>query len=198
MKIILINDVHSLGESGDIVTVKDGYARNYLLPYKYAETATEGALKNRGRNIARIKAKAEKLHAESVAKADTIKALGQLEISAKAGESGKLFGAITTRKLAQEVEEKSGIAVDRKNISLNKPINMLGEYKMLIKLTSKVSASLSVVVKASEVIKEESLIVEEIPVEEIHAEENPIEEIEAVAEHQEEYVEESAEEFPEE
>lgn len=157
MKIILTKDVQSLGESGDIVEVKDGFARNYLLPQKYAELATDGALKNRERNIARIKAKAEKLHAEAVAQADKIKAIEKLEITTKAGESGKLFGAITTRKLAEEVIAKSGVEVDRRNISLNKPINVIGEYKMAIKLTSKITVELPVVVSASEVFKEEVL-----------------------------------------
>lgn len=161
MKVILKKDVQSLGESGDIVEVKDGFARNYLLPQTLAELATDGALKNRERNIARIKAKAEKLHAEAVTRADAIKALVKLEIKAKAGENGKLFGAVTTRKLAEEVIAKSGIEVDRKNISLNKPINVVGEYSMLIKLTSKVSVDLPIVVSASEVIKEEAIITEE-------------------------------------
>jgi large subunit ribosomal protein L9 len=165
MKVILKKDVQSLGESGDIVEVKDGHARNYLLPYNFAELATDGSLKNRERNLARIKSQAEKLHAEAVAKANAIKALNKLEITAKAGESGKLFGAITTRKLAEEVIAKSGIEVDRRNISLNKPINIVGEYIMLIKLTSKVSVELPVVISASEVFKEEILSVEEtVPV----------------------------------
>ena len=166
MKVILKKDVQSLGESGDIVDVKDGHARNYLLPYKFAELATEGALKDRERNIARIKAQAEKLHAEAVAKADTIKAIGKLQITTKAGESGKLFGAITTRKLAEEVIAISGVEVDRRNISLNKPINIIGEYKMAIKLTSKVTVELPVVVSASEVFKEEVLEEETVPTEE--------------------------------
>jgi len=161
MKIILKKDVQSLGESGDVVDVKDGHARNYLLPYKFAELATDGALKNRERNIARIKSQAEKLHAEAVAKADAIRAIGKLQMTTKAGESGKLFGAITTRRLAEEVIAKSGIEVDRRNISLNKPINIVGEYKMAIKLTSKVTVELPVVVSASEVFKEEILLVEE-------------------------------------
>lgn len=161
MKVILKKDVQSLGESGDIVEVKDGYARNYLLPQSLAELATEGSLKNRERNIARIKAKADKLHQEAVAVADKIKALGSLNLSVKAGENGKLFGAITTRKLADEVQAETGLEIDRRNISLNKPINLIGEYNMLIKITSKVSVELPVVVTASEVIKEESLVVEE-------------------------------------
>lgn len=154
MKLILKKDVQSLGESGDIVEVKPGYARNFLLPQALAEVATEGALQNREKNLARIKAKADKLHNEAVEQSETIKSLGKMEIQAKAGESGKLFGAITTRRLADELKEMTGLEVDRRNISLNNPINAVGEYKMLVKLTSKVSVSLPVIVNASEVIKE--------------------------------------------
>ncbi|MFR1671566.1 MAG: 50S ribosomal protein L9 [Candidatus Gastranaerophilaceae bacterium] len=154
MQVILRKDVQNLGEAGDIVNVKDGYARNFLLPQAAAEIATDGALKNREKNLARIKAKQEKLHAEALELAKKIEELGSLELSAKAGESGKLFGTITTKKLTEELQAKSGIEVDRKNVSLNAPINKVGEYKMLIKLTSKVKAELAVVVSASEVVKE--------------------------------------------
>lgn len=152
MKVILKKDVQALGESGDIVEVSDGYARNFLFPSNLAELATEGALKNRDKNLARIKAKAEKLHQEAMQTAETIKSIGALEIEAKAGENGKLFGAITTRKLAEEILDRTGIEVDRRNISLNNPINHVGEYKMVIRLTSKVEADLPVNVIASEVI----------------------------------------------
>ena len=154
MQVILKKDVQNLGEAGDIVNVKDGYARNFLLPQSVAEVATQGALENREKNLARIKAKQEKLHAEALAKAEQIEKFGKLELSAKAGESGKLFGTITTKKLTEELKEKSGIEVDRKNVSLNAPINKIGEYKMLIKLTSKVKCELAVSVTASEVVKE--------------------------------------------
>ncbi len=154
MQVILKKDVQNLGEAGDIVNVKDGYARNFLLPQAVAEIATEGALQNREKNLARIKAKQEKLHAEALKKAEAIEKFGKLELSAKAGESGKLFGTITTKKLTEELKEKSGIEVDRKNVSLNAPINKIGEYKMLIKLTSKVKCELAVSVSASEVVKE--------------------------------------------
>lgn len=159
MQIILKKDVQNLGEAGDLVNVKDGYARNFLLPQKLAEVATDGALKNREQNLARIKAKQEKLHQQALEKAKEIEKIASLELSAKAGESGKLFGTITTKKLAEELAAK-GIEVDRKNITVNAPINKIGEYKMLIKLTSKVKTELAVVVTASEVIKEE-LIEEE-------------------------------------
>ena len=154
MQVILKKDVQNLGEAGDIVNVKDGYARYFLLPQSVAEVATQGALENREKNLARIKAKQEKLHAEALAKAEQIEKFGKLELSAKAGESGKLFGTITTKKLTEELKEKSGIEVDRKNVSLNAPINKIGEYKMLIKLTSKVKCELAVSVTASEVVKE--------------------------------------------
>ncbi|MBR1461492.1 50S ribosomal protein L9 [bacterium] len=154
MQVILKKDVQNLGEAGDIISVKDGYARNFLFPQNVAEEATKGALENREKNIARIKAKQEKLNAEAMEKAQTLEKFGKLELSAKAGESGKLFGTITTKKLAEEIAAKTGIEVDRKSISLNAPVNKVGEYKMLIKLTSKVKCELAVSVTASEVVKE--------------------------------------------
>ena len=154
MQVILKKDVQNVGEAGDLVNVKDGYARNFLIPKNFAEVATEGALKNREQNIARIKAKQEKLHQEALAKAAEIEKLGQIELSAKAGESGKLFGTITTKKLCEELKEKANLEVDRKTVSLNAPINKVGEFTMLIKLTSKVKTELKVVVTASEVVKE--------------------------------------------
>ncbi len=154
MQVILKKDVQNLGEAGDIVNVKDGYARNYLLPQSVAEIATEGALKNRENNLARIKAKQEKLHQEALATAEKIEKFAKLELSAKAGESGKLFGTITTKKLTEELHSQAGIDIDRKNVSLNAPINKIGEYTMLIKLTSKVKCELAVSVTASEILKE--------------------------------------------
>lgn len=154
MQVILKKDVQNLGEAGELINVKDGYARNFLIPKNFAEVATEGALKNREQNLARIQAKQEKLHQEALAKAAEIEKLGQIELSAKAGESGKLFGTITTKKLCEELKERANIEVDRKTVSLNAPINKVGEFTMLIKLTSKVKTELKVVVTASEVVKE--------------------------------------------
>ena len=167
MQVILKKDVQNLGEAGELVNVKDGYARNFLIPKNFAEVATEGALKNREQNLARIQAKQEKLHQEALAKAAEIEKLGQIELSAKAGESGKLFGTITTKKLCEELKEKANIEVDRKNVSLNAPINKVGEFTMLIKLTSKVKTELKVIVTASEVVKES--IEEEIAEETVEA-----------------------------
>ena len=142
MQVILKKEIQNLGEAGDIVNVKDGYARNFLLPQGAAEVATTGALENREKNIARIKAKQEKLHQEALEKAAAIE------------ESGKLFGTITTKKLTEELAAQAGIEVDRKAVSLNAPINKIGNYVMLIKLTSKVKCELNISVSASEVVKE--------------------------------------------
>ena len=166
MQVILKKDVQNLGEAGELVNVKDGYARNFLIPKNFAEVATEGALKNREQNLARIQAKQEKLHQEALAKAAEIEKLGQIELSAKAGESGKLFGTITTKKLCEELKEKANIEIDRKMVSLNAPINKVGEFTMLIKLTSKVKTELKVIVTASEVVKES---IEEVSEETVEA-----------------------------
>ena len=155
MEVILKKDVQNIGEAGDIVNVKDGYARNFLLPQNFAEIATKGAKENREKNLTRIKLKQEKLHAEALETAKKIEAIGVLEFSAKAGESGKLFGAITTKRLAEEINAKAGVEVDRKTISLDAPVNKLGKFSMTIKLTSKVKVTLDINVTASEVLKEE-------------------------------------------
>ena len=154
MQVILKKDVQNIGEVGDLVNVKDGYARNYLIPNSLAEIATRGALEQRERNIARIKAKAEKLHQEALAAKEEIEKIGVIALSAKAGESGKLFGTITTKKLSEELLAKCGIEIDKKSIILDNPINHIGNFLMTIKLSSKVKAQLNVEVTASETIKE--------------------------------------------
>lgn len=166
MEVILRKDVQNIGEAGDIVTVKDGYARNFLLPQNLAEKATKGAIQNREQNIARIKAKQEKLHAEALELAKKFEDLAVIELTAKAGESGKLFGTVTTKKLAEEIKEKLGVEIDRKNIALDAPINKVGKFSMMIKLTSKVKANLDVNIVASEVIKEVVEVEEETTSEE--------------------------------
>ena len=148
----LENSFNALSYLSNIIdSVEFGELKNQVVT---TEVATEGALKNREQNLARIQAKQEKLHQEALAKVAEIEKLGQLELSAKAGESGKLFGTITTKKLCEELKEKANIEVDRKTVSLSSPINKVGEFTMLIKLTSKVKTELKIVVTASEVVKE--------------------------------------------
>lgn len=171
MQLILKKDVQNLGEVGDLVTVKDGYARNFLIPNNLAQAATKGALDARERDLARIKSKAEKQHSEALAQAEKIEAIKAINLSAKAGESGKLFGTITTKKLAEELLTQAGVEVDRKLITLDNPINKVGEYQMTVKLTSKVKAVLQVVVAASETLKETIVEEEEAMIAEVEASE---------------------------
>jgi len=103
--------------------------------------------------LVRIKAKQEKLHQHALETAKKIEGLGKLELTAKAGESGKLFGTITTKKLAEELLAKSVLKLTEK-CSLDAPINKIGEYRLLIKLTSKVKTEITVIVTASEILTE--------------------------------------------
>ena len=144
MQVILTKDVDTLGEKGDVLAVSDGYARNFLFPRKAAVVASTGALADRDRRIDQIKAKAEKKHQADLATAEQINSIGSLSIEAHVGESGKLFGAITTKELSKALKEKTGLEIDKKLLSLDQPIHKVGEYLLTIKLSPKVSAAISI------------------------------------------------------
>ena len=131
MKIILLEPVAKLGTTGNIVEVKAGYARNYLMPRGMAATATAANLKNLE---AQIRSKVKKLEAQ---KTDAEKLAGQfaelvVELKAKAGE-GKIYGAITNQMVADAVEQQTGLAIDRRKIDMGKAIKDLGEYEVVYK-----------------------------------------------------------------
>lgn len=143
MKVILLQDVRSLGKAGEIVKVSDGYARNKLLPAKLAKEATAGNIKALENQKAR---KAEELAAEK-AEAEKIKAeLDGKEISlkSKGGEGGKLFGAVTNMDIAAAVKEQKGYDIDKKKIKIPEPIKAAGVHEAEIKLFTDVSARIKV------------------------------------------------------
>ncbi len=148
VQVILREDVHALGQAGDIVRVKPGYARNYLVPQGKATPATAERVhqvEHQQRMISEKRAK-ELTDLEAVkAKLDATK----LEIEAQAGEEGKLFGSVTSQNLADLLAEK-GLEVDRRKIVLQEPIKMVGEHKIAIRLRSDVVAEFKVTVKAAE------------------------------------------------
>jgi large subunit ribosomal protein L9 len=148
VQIILSEDVHALGDAGDIVTVKPGYARNFLIPQGKAIIATAervNEVEHQKRVIAEKRAR-ELKDLESVkAKLDGTK----LEISAQAGEEGKLFGSVTAANLAELLAEK-GLEVDRRKIQLGEPIKTLGEHTVAIRLRSDVVAEFNVTVTAAD------------------------------------------------
>ena len=147
MKIILHKPVASLGEAGEIVQVKDGYARNYLFPRGLAGPATKGAVKH----AERVKAQAEerirkgKEEAESTA-ARLAKA--PVRIQAQAGEDGKLFGSITGQNIAEQIQAQLEETVDHRDIKLDEPIRSLGAHTVKVHLHPEVDASVTVDVVA--------------------------------------------------
>lgn len=131
MKVILREDMENLGRAGDIVKVADGYGRNYLIPKRLAVKADVRNLRalEHDRRVIEARAKKTRKSVEDLgAKLSTI----SLTIPARAGEEGKLFGAVTSRDIAQALES-AGVPVDRKMVLLAEPIKQIGEYKVKIK-----------------------------------------------------------------
>lgn len=142
MKVILRQDFENLGKFGDIVEVKEGYARNFLIPRKIALPATPG-------NIRMIetekKQKAFKLERERLSAQQLAEKLSGIEITIpmRAGENERLFGSVTAQMIVNELE-KLGFEIDRRKILLDEPIKMLGKYEIPIRLHPDVSAKIKV------------------------------------------------------
>ncbi len=146
MKVILIQDVKSLGKKGDIVNVSDGYARNLLLPKKLG---VEANAQNQN-DLKLQKAKQERLAKEQL---DAAKALAEkladvsVSVSIKVGEGGKPFGSISSKEISDALQAQHGIEIDKKKIQLGAPIRALGTTAVPVKLHPKVTAQLNVTVK---------------------------------------------------
>ena len=144
MEVILRDDVRSVGKAGELVRVKPGYARNYLLPQGLAYEATEG---NKKRIAAETKARATRLASEKTAAEAFAERLGQLDLrlTGNAGEEGRLFGSITAQDIASAIAA-AGLEVDRRRIELDQPIKTLGEHTVAVRLHPEVHASVRVTV----------------------------------------------------
>jgi len=133
MKIILKLDMEKLGLKNDMLSVKTGYARNYLIPKGYAIQATESAVKMHNENLKQRAHKEEKIRAEAEKLAEKL-ALLKLVIGAKVSSAGKIFGSVNTIQLAEALNNK-GFDIDRKNIILGEDtIKEIGNYKAVVKL----------------------------------------------------------------
>lgn len=143
MKVILLEDVKSLGKKGEIVNVNDGYARNFLLKSKKGVEASSKNLND----LKLQKANADKIAKENLEAAkelgEKLKA-GQVELSMKTGEGGRTFGSVSSKEIAQAVEEQLGLKIDKKKIQLKEQIKSLGVHMVPIKLHPKVTAELKV------------------------------------------------------
>lgn len=137
MEVILKDDVKGLGFKNDTVTVKPGYGRNYLIPQGIATIADKTNKKIVAENIRQASHKAEKIRLDAQAIADKI---GDtvLEITAKVGESGRIFGAVTTLQISEALKNTVGVDVDRKKISFDSEVKTAGEYTASIVLHKEV------------------------------------------------------------
>src|SRR5512138_2060800 len=128
MQVILIQDVNNLGGANEVVSVKNGYARNYLIPQKFAVEASPSNLKQLEERLKQIRKKEEKMLAEIHKVIDVLKE-GPVKIGAKTGTSGKIFGSVTTVQVARAIREQKGYEVDRRRITLLDDVKELGTYK---------------------------------------------------------------------
>jgi large subunit ribosomal protein L9 len=128
MQIILIQDVNNLGGANEVVTVKNGYARNFLIPQKFAVEASTSNLKQLEERLKQIRKKEEKMLAE-INKVIAALQEGPVTIGAKTGTTGKIFGSVTTVQVAKAIREQKGYEIDRRRIQLLDEIKELGSYK---------------------------------------------------------------------
>lgn len=147
MKIILLQDVKKVGKKGEIVEVSEGYARNFLIKKKLGEKATNTAI-----NDIKLQQAADKRHKEEVlieAKELATKIeKAQIELKVKAGESGKIFGSVSTKEITKAVKEQLDITIDKKKLVLKEHIKSLGTHEITIKIHPKVSTKLKIKVSA--------------------------------------------------
>ncbi|MDD2494515.1 MAG: 50S ribosomal protein L9 [Tissierellia bacterium] len=145
MKVILLEDVKNVGKKGDIINAKDGYARNFLFPKNLAIEATPSNLKNL-ENAKKIQDEKEKEIYEEAKKLEEELTKITIVIKSKAGENGKLFGSITNKEIADNLEAEKGVSIDKRKIELEEAIKSVGEYSVKVRLHPKVVAKLNVIV----------------------------------------------------
>ncbi|MBV9048157.1 MAG: 50S ribosomal protein L9 [Solirubrobacterales bacterium] len=145
---ILLQDVDPLGERGAVVDVAPGYLRNYLLPRKLAEPATDALI----RAAARRREESERAEREAEERArDSAVLLGRtvLTIPQQAGDDGRLFGSVTTQDIADAIRDARGIKVDRRKVYLDEPIRHVGTYMVVVEVTDDVTATVKTIVVAA-------------------------------------------------
>jgi large subunit ribosomal protein L9 len=145
MKVILLKDLRGLGKKGEAAEVADGYARNYLIPRKYVTAATAenmNELKQREKALATASARAIAAAEENSKKLESV----IVKVSAKAGESGRLFGSVTSQEIADALKEQHGIHVDKRDIVQPEPIKAFGSYEIKCKFGYEISGILHLLV----------------------------------------------------
>ena len=138
MKVVLLKDVKNVGKRDDILTVSDGYARNFLFPQKLAAEATPGALKEIQRKRAAQDAREAEMLAEAKDKAAALKDKA-ITLEVKCGDKGRLYGSVTAAEVAEALEKQHGIKVDKRKIDIGEPIREIGERTISVWLYSGVT-----------------------------------------------------------
>lgn len=146
MKVILREDIDNLGKAGDIVKVADGYGRNYLIPKRLAVPADVRNLRALEHDRRVIEARAKKTRRSAEEMGGRLSSIS-LTIPAKAGAEGKLFGAVTSRDVAEALE-RAGVTVDRRMVLLEEPIKQVGEYQVKVRVGTDIAPEVSVRVVA--------------------------------------------------
>ena len=138
MKVVLLKDVKNVGKRDDILTVSDGYARNFPFPQKLAAEATPGALKEIQRKRAAQDAREAELRAEALAKAELLKHK-VITLEVKCGEKGRLYGSVTAAEVAEALEKQHGIKADKRKLDIGDPIREVGVREITVWLYSGVT-----------------------------------------------------------
>ncbi|MFO8060744.1 MAG: 50S ribosomal protein L9 [Bacillota bacterium] len=149
MRVILMDRVEGLGEPGEVVEVANGYARNYLIPRGLAERATRESMARWEEEKKKRERIAEMAREEAEKKAAQLED-AEVQISARAGESGKLFGSVTAAQIADALKDETGVELDRRKIVLEEPLRELGEYRIRVALHEGVNVFVAVVVTGEE------------------------------------------------
>lgn len=131
MQVILIQDVDNLGGKNELVTVKNGYARNFLIPQKFAVEANPSNLKQLDEQL-KVKAKKEAVMLAEINKVIDVLKSSPVKLTAKTGTSGKIFGAVTSLQLTRAIRDQKGYEIDRKRITIVEEVKELGAYKASI------------------------------------------------------------------
>lgn len=169
MKVILTEDVYKHGVAGEVVNVANGFARNYLIPQGMALKATPGALKQYARLRAEAEKRRERRDSELQELAERIEEL-TIAFPVKAGETGKLYGSVTTAHIAEAVEAEINMAIDHRRVG-DQPLRQLGQHEVVVRLSSSLTPSVKVLVHREgeppesvlDIVPEEEVVFEEEP-----------------------------------
>lgn len=143
MKVILLQEVKNLGKKGGLIEVAEGYGRNFLLPRGLAIEASEGNVRSLQEEKTREKAKADRLIREAKALRDKLNGR-EVNVKARAGESGKLFGSVTAKDIADALAQAAKVPVDKKKVEIKEPIRTVGVHSAFVKLGTDIVAEVKV------------------------------------------------------